>query len=152
DDRNPIPPAFLQLFFRGYCSGLLPVVLIENDRPVLRAGVRTLPVESRRIVVFPEHFQEVLVRNLGRVVFHLHGFSVSGPARADVSISRILQSSPHISHRGIDDTGNLTKRGFGSPKTTHPKSGLVHTIHSFSSNITHLNHTSRQRVYSIALP
>src|SRR5579863_6040201 len=48
--------------------------VIENDRTVLRAHVRPLPVQRRRVVIVPEDFEQVVVADYVRVKSHLDHF------------------------------------------------------------------------------
>src|SRR5262249_23364619 len=62
----------------------LRLALRENLRPILRAGVRALAVELRRVVRHrKEDLQDLPVGHLFRIEGHLHGFGMRGAARAD---------------------------------------------------------------------
>src|SRR5580704_4876076 len=68
DDRPAELVCGLERVARGDRGRVLRFVMIENRRPILRADVRPLPVQRRRVVVLPENIQQVIIRDLGRVI------------------------------------------------------------------------------------
>jgi hypothetical protein len=83
-DRRTEYPRPIQLSDIRFGNSLLFRIGIEDGRPVLRAYVMPLPVEFSRIVRHAEeHLQQLSVRDLPRVVRHLHRFRVSGLPGAD---------------------------------------------------------------------
>src|ERR1700677_2015184 len=50
--------------------GFLLRRVIENRRTVLRADVRALAIQSRRVVVVPEHFENIVVADHLRIEGH----------------------------------------------------------------------------------
>ena len=79
----------IQLFNELFYCGLLPVVVIEDRRALLRPRVGSLTVERGWVVDGKEHVQDVLVSNDLRVEFDLHYFGMSGPAGADIAVAGV---------------------------------------------------------------
>ena len=76
-------PGFRRIELRdiGLRDLRLRLALRENLRAIVRAGVRALAVELRRVVRDREEdLQDLAVGNLLRVEGHLHGFGVAGAA------------------------------------------------------------------------
>src|SRR5262249_10924842 len=85
DDR-PAEPARAILALSGGARRRLLLRRVEEDRrAVLVADVGALPVQRRRVVVRPEHLQQVVVGDLPRLVLHLHHLCMARPVRADVA-------------------------------------------------------------------
>src|SRR5579864_999695 len=81
---------FLRLFGR----------MIENRGSVLRAPVRTLAVDLRRIVVLPENFKQVGIADLGRVIVDFHRLGVSGAVGANFLVGWILGLAADVPDAG----------------------------------------------------
>src|SRR6476659_2261411 len=64
--------AFIEfgLVFFGFF--FLFVVVIEDHTAVLRTNVSALSVERGRVVGFPENLQQLIVRDLFRIIHHLY--------------------------------------------------------------------------------
>src|SRR5438105_15936682 len=64
--------------------------MIKNHRAILRAYIGTLSIQRGRIVVRPENVEDLIVRYLGRIEFHLNNFGVAGLVAANIFVARIL--------------------------------------------------------------
>src|SRR3954468_13139027 len=84
DDRAAEPAGGLEPRDRGLGGVALAVVVEEDHRSILVADVRPLSVQGGRVVDVPEHFEQPLVGDLRRVIFHPDDLRVSGPGGADV--------------------------------------------------------------------
>src|SRR2546430_13324258 len=104
----------------------------EDRRAVLGTEVGPLTIQLSRIVVLPENFQQLVVRQLGWIVVHFHSLGVSGAIGADVFVSRIGELSAGVTHAGGIHTWQLAKCGFDSPKTAGGEWGFGH------DNLLHL--------------
>src|SRR5437867_10759285 len=78
DDRPLEAPGLLEARLRGARRRLLLPGVEEDRRAVLLADVGALAVQLRRVVVLPEHVEELLVGDACRVVLHLHALGVAG--------------------------------------------------------------------------
>ena len=102
----------------------LRFALRENLRAILRAAVRPLAVELRRVVRDREiDLQDLAVGHLARVEGHLHGFGVAGAARADGFVKRILLRAAGIAGHGIGDAFDVLVDGLDAPETSAGEHG-----------------------------
>ena len=53
--------------------------LADKSRTILRSAVVTLLHALRRVVIFPEYLEQLLIADNLRIVDHAHGFSMAGP-------------------------------------------------------------------------
>ena len=60
-------------------------------------------------MVLPKRVQKFLVRKLGRIVFNLYGFSVSGLVAANIFIGRGWRNSAGVAHPGCDNARQLAE-------------------------------------------
>jgi len=126
NNRPLVLSARFKLFFGRDGHRLLLGAVVEDDRAVLGANVRPLPVRRRRVVVVPEYVEQFFIRNLGRIVLDLDCFGMPGSIRANVFVGRVFQSSSRISHRGRGDALRLAERLFHSPETAGGKGRHFH--------------------------
>src|SRR6185436_8721894 len=98
---------------------------------VLRALVRALTVERRRIVEREEHPEQVAVREDIRVEGELNDLSVTGRAAADLLIAGIRPFPAGISGHGLLDSPQLAKRRVEAPEASAAEGGEL--AHFFSS-------------------
>lgn len=75
-DDLVLPPLLVGFLSDVLGDALLLVVVVENARAVLRAGVWTLLVQRRGVVHLVEVFEELSVGDLLWVVEDLDGFGV----------------------------------------------------------------------------
>src|SRR5260370_37578582 len=80
----------LRLRLGPFGGGFLSVVIVENDRAVLRAGVVALAIQCGRVMRVPEIFQQLLVSDNRGVVLDLDHLGVAGIAGADRFVSRVF--------------------------------------------------------------
>ena len=131
DRRLPVR-LLLRLAARG---GLALILVVEEDhRAVLVADVPTLAVELRRIVLAPEHVEQLLVRDLVRVVRHLYDLGVTGRVRADVLVRRVLERAAGVPHARLRDAVDLTERGLDAPEAACAERRLL--LHYSSSSLS----------------
>src|SRR5450755_3950731 len=77
-------------------------------------------------MVLPEHVEQFVVGELGRIVVHFHGFRMPGAVGADFLVGGVGRLAAGITDTGGDDSRQLAKRGFYSPETTCGKCGFGH--------------------------
>src|ERR1700674_5089374 len=105
---------------------LLRGVVEKDRRAVLVTVVGALAVQGRRVVHVPEGIQQLVVRDLCRVVSDLDRLSVTGPARADLLVGRVVPVAARITRNGIDDAGDLVEEVLDPPKASARESCLFH--------------------------
>src|SRR3989338_1577937 len=127
-DGPLVPAHLLKPLFRRPGRTLLLRRVIKNGRAVLRADVRPLPVERRRVVDGPKQFKQLIISDLSRIILHLNHFGMASPGRAHIFISRPLEPSSGVSDRRRDNTFHLTKLRFHFPKTARAKNSLLRHI------------------------
>src|SRR5205807_3187664 len=133
-DRPLVLTTALERLFGGPGRRFLLGGVEEDDGSILRSHVRALPVQLRGIVVFPEDAQQILIRNLGRIVLDFHHFRVPGPSRADILIRWVLEGAAGITDRRRNDALYLPERGFHAPEAAGAKCCLL--CHHRSSSRT----------------
>ena len=74
--------------------------MIKNHRAVLRAYIGTLSIQRGRIVVRPENVEDLIVRYLGGIEFHLNNLGVAGLVTANIFVARILFIPARIPYGG----------------------------------------------------
>src|ERR1041385_1610858 len=76
--------------FLDECFGLLQLLVFcgEYRRTILRAHVRTLPIELRWIVEFEEPLQQLMVSDAFGIEGDANGFRVAGATGAHLLIAR----------------------------------------------------------------
>src|SRR5438874_25294 len=95
--------------------------MIKNHRAVLRAYIGTLSIQRGRIVVRPENVEDLIVRYLGRIEFHLNNLGVAGLVTANIFVARILFVPACIPYGGRAHALKLAKSLFHAPKTPRPE-------------------------------
>ncbi len=91
--------------FLGNC--FLFLVAVENSRTVLRAHIRTLPIQCCWVMDGEENLQNLPIRNLGRIEAHLDCLSVAGLAGADLLVGRIDSGATCVAGNHILDAVNF---------------------------------------------
>jgi hypothetical protein len=84
-----------------------------------------LAVPRGRIVVVPEYVEQLPIANLGRIVFHLHGFGVSGAVGAHVFVVRVSERSARVTHGCRNHAFDLPERCLDTPKTPGAERGFI---------------------------
>ena len=110
-------------FFGGAGGGFLLWGGEENGGAILAAVIRALTVDLGGIVVLPEHFEQLFVGQLGRVVGDFYCFSVASAVGADFFVGGVAGLASGIAYAGRDDAGQLAERGFDSQK--HPAAKMA---------------------------
>src|SRR5262249_45828348 len=88
-------------------------------RAILRADVVALPHPLRRIVIFPEHLQQVFVPDLLRIEHDEDDLSVIRRPAADLAVCRILRVTRRVADgRGVH-TGLLPELLLSAPEAAH---------------------------------
>jgi hypothetical protein len=86
-NRRMEDPRLIQLLDIRFRDPLLRWVRVENNRPVLRTYIGSLPVELRRIVRdVEENLQQLPIRDLARIVGDLNRLNVAGLSRDDEDV------------------------------------------------------------------
>src|SRR5581483_7468258 len=107
----------LQVFLGLARRRLLLPIVHEDGGPILRADVRSLAVQRRRIVVLPKDLEQRFITDLGWVVFHLHRLGVAGTVRAYLVIGRIGRRPTGVAHPRADDAGRVANHVLDTPET-----------------------------------
>src|SRR5437016_4952627 len=95
--------------------------MIKNHRAVLRPYIGTLSIQRGRIVVRPKNVEDLIVRYLGRIEFHLNNLGVAGLVTANIFVARILFVPACIPYGGRAHALKLAKSLFYAPKTPRPE-------------------------------
>ena len=96
--------------------------LRKNLRAILRAAVRALTVELRRVVRDREiDLQDLAVGHLMRVEGHLHAFGVAGAARAHGFIVGVLCVAAGIAGHREGDALDVLVDGLDAPEASAGK-------------------------------
>src|SRR5207302_7354064 len=95
--------------------------MIKNHRTILRAYIGTLSIQRGRIVVRPENIEDLIVRYLGRIEFHLNNLGVAGLVAANIFVARILSVPACIPYGGRANALKLAESLFHAPKTPRPE-------------------------------
>src|SRR6185369_17911172 len=90
-----------------------------DGRPVLGTDVVALAHALGRVVVLPEHLQQVLIGHLRRVVHDLDGLGVPGPTGAGLLVRRVLGEPALVADGGGVHAGDLPEHPLRSPEAPH---------------------------------
>lgn len=107
--------ADLGLGFFG--DAFLFVVVIINAASVLGSEVVSLSIQRGGIDPIEEQVHQFWIRHLSRVVRQLHGFGVSCPSAAHLSIRRSFDVSLGVSHARLQHAWFPLVRQLESPET-----------------------------------
>ena len=64
--------------------------MVKNDRAILRAGIGSLSIQGRRIMIGPENIEQFFVTDDRRIELDLDNLGVSRLIGADIFVGRIL--------------------------------------------------------------
>src|SRR3984893_6127856 len=96
---------------------------------ILRADIIALTHALRRVVIFPERFQEQVVGNLFRIEHDQHRLGVTGAARTDLFIGRVLGMTAGVADSGgVDAIAELPEFSFRAPEAAETEYGLLQTL------------------------
>ena len=98
----------------------------ENRGAVLRAPIGPLAVDLRGIVVLPENFQQIVVRDFRGIVFHFDRFGVAGAIGANFFIGGVLGLATGVADASGGDARHLPEGGFHAPETSRCECGFFH--------------------------
>src|SRR4029079_19403361 len=101
----------------------LLLVMIENRRPVLVAAVAELAVFRQRIVVVPEHVEQLLIADLGGVVSDLNRLGVPGAAGRNLFVGRLVALAAGIARGRADHARHLVEIGLHAPEAAAGEGG-----------------------------
>src|ERR1700677_2091156 len=118
DDWATEIPRLLELRLGRLGFGFLLRRVVEDNRPVLIANIRPLPVHRGRVVILEKNFEQLLVADLGRIVFDVHHLRMAGPVRADLLVGGVLRLATLIPDGRFLHAGGLAKRFLHAPETT----------------------------------
>src|SRR5262249_22068656 len=115
-DRVAVDAGGGELLVRLLSGLLLVLVVIEDDRAVLRAVVGPLGVERRRVVALPEDLEQVVVGDFRGVVFDLDDLGVPGQPGADHVVGRVRGVAPGVARDDVLDAGDAFEDRFEAPE------------------------------------
>src|SRR5205085_5640715 len=81
--------------------------VVEDGRAILRANVRALTVQGRRVVYGEEDFEQFAVGDGRRVEGYLHDLGVARRALADLPVGRALDVPARVARRDALDAAQL---------------------------------------------
>ena len=93
----------------------------EDGGAVLRAPVRTLPVERGGVVELEECIEQLLVAHFFRVEVEFDHFGVAGLVGAHIFVGGLVERAALIADGRRRHAGNRRKRGLHAPKTSCSK-------------------------------
>ena len=86
----------IHLLFVFFGDGFLILIVVKNNRTVLRPNIGSLPVQGGGIMRFPEYFQQLLIADFLRVILNLNRLGVSGISPGNLLVRRILDMASGI--------------------------------------------------------
>src|SRR5450759_3040096 len=111
----------LERALRGLGRRALRLVEGVDARAVLHARVVPLPHTLRRIMVFPEQLQQLLVRDLRGIEDDEDDLAVPRLFRADLAVRGVRSHAGGIADGGREDAAPLPENFLGAPETSHPE-------------------------------
>ena len=121
-DRSRETAALVQIRLGLFRRRLLLRRVIKNHGPILVADIRTLAIQSCRIVIRPKDIEQ-FVRNSRSAWIELDfdHFRVARLVAAHIFVGRIFSGPARISNRCRSDTLQLPKSRLHPPKTSRAK-------------------------------
>src|SRR5450759_1808193 len=116
----------LERALRGLGRRALRLVEGVDARAVLHARVVPLPHTLRRIMVFPEQLQQLLVRDLRGIEDDEDDLAVPRLSRADLAVRGVRSHAGGIADGGREDAAPLPENFLGAPETSHPEESAPH--------------------------
>src|SRR4029077_14242400 len=95
-------------------------------RSVLESNVGPLAVERCGVVHVPELVEQLLIRDLGRIVCDLDRLRVSGPSPADLLVRRVVDRAALVARNGLDHARHLVEEVLDPPETPAREYCLFH--------------------------
>ena len=133
-DRTPKLTRLARRLHGFLRHSLIGVVMIKNRRAILRANVRTLPVERGGIVRLPEHRQHFFEGKFCRVKIHLDHLGMPRAACADLFVCGIGHLTTHVAGGHFCDALDTLVNRLHTPKTSSAECdgfGLGHFCQGF---------------------
>ncbi len=90
----------------------------------MRADIRTLAIQRRRIVIRQENIEQLLVTDLRGIELHFDHFGVPGLVAANIFVGRVILRAAGVADRDIIHALHIAKRGLHAPETTRAKHRL----------------------------
>ena len=101
---------------------------VVDRAAVLRAHVVSLAHPLGRVVVLPEHLQQLVEADHGRIEHDLYNLGVTGETTARLLVCRVGCEATGVTNgRRIDAIG-LPELALGAPKAPEPKHGRLETL------------------------
>src|SRR5467141_2871966 len=94
----------------------------ENRRATLRAEIRPLAVDLRRVVSLPESVEQLFVTHFCRVKRHLHHFRMPRFVRANIFVGGIRSLPAAVSYCRINHSWHPLKRRLHAPEASRSES------------------------------
>jgi hypothetical protein len=95
--------------------------MIKDHRAILRAHIRSLAVQGRRVVIGPEDVQQFLIGDLRWIELQLHHLGVASLIGANILVGRIFCGSARVPHTCRDNAFHFAEGFLNAPETTCPK-------------------------------
>ena len=90
--------------------------VVEDGGAILRANVRALPVERRRVVDCEEDFDEFAVRRLARIEGYLNDLGVAGRSVADLTVRWIRNVAARVTRHDASDAAQVFEDSLKTPE------------------------------------
>src|SRR5205823_4429303 len=99
--------------------------MIEDNRAILRPSVRTLTVQSRRVMYRKEDFQGFASCRQRRIIRDLNHLGMSGAAGADLPVTGVRDAAAGVTRYHIGDAFQFIKDGFDAPEAAASQRNLL---------------------------
>src|ERR1700733_10513640 len=111
---------------RGNRCLALRIVRGVDRGTILGPDIVALTHALRRVVIFPKHLQQPIVGNLCRIEHDQHRFGVTGAARADFFIGRILCVAAGVANRrDVDAVAEFPELALRTPEAAQSEHRLL---------------------------
>jgi hypothetical protein len=93
----------------------------EDDGAVLRAHIRTLPVQRRRIVHAEKHLEQIVIADLLRIEGDLHDLCMSGRSGTHLLIRGVRARAARIAGDDALHAAQLAEERIDAPEASGAK-------------------------------
>ncbi|MNP36616.1 hypothetical protein D3C76_1300180 [compost metagenome] len=107
-----------------------------DRRAVLGAVVITLTHALRRVVVFPEHLQQLFVADDVRVIHHPYRLGMAGLAGADFAVGWVRGITAGVARRSAIDPRQRPEQALHAPEAAHCEQGDLHPVGNMGHRVT----------------
>ena len=136
DDRVRINLGLTELLDVRLRHALLVVVGEKDRRAILRAVIRPLAVQLRRVMRDrKEDPQQLAIGDLRRIVGHLDRFRVPGHAGADHLVVRRLGVAAGVARHGLGHALDVAVHRLDAPEATARENGGLRSLDRSRRNI-----------------